>query len=100
MIRQRLFWNMSLPVPDDFNMVHMDHCVDGLRQSLMCSVDITPISYAWYPSRQETLPTTGVAHTCRDYDVVADWARQRQTVSFDTKIHVENPLGDVIYLED
>ncbi|KAI7779588.1 hypothetical protein LA080_000700 [Diaporthe eres] len=27
----------------DFHRIHMEHCIDYLRQSVMCSLDITPI---------------------------------------------------------
>lgn len=30
-----------LPKPSD--TIHLDHCIDYLRQSAMCSVDITPV---------------------------------------------------------
>jgi hypothetical protein len=89
MMRKRFYWNESLPVPDTLSTIHIDHCIDMLRQSVMCSSDVTPIPYAWYPKYQEVLPMTGIMHTCRDFDAVRDWARERQTFKFNATDHVE-----------
>jgi hypothetical protein len=89
MIRKRVYWNESTPVPDALSMTHIDHCIDMLRQSVMCSSDVTPIPYAWYPQYQEVLPMTGITHTCRDFDAIRDWARERQSLKFNETDHVE-----------
>jgi hypothetical protein len=89
MIRKRIYWNASTPFPDELSMTHIDHCVDMLRQSLMCTSDITPIPFAWYPKYEAVLPTTGITHTCRDFEAIQDWAKERTTVSFDVLDRVE-----------
>jgi hypothetical protein len=60
-----------------------------LRQSVMCSSDVTPIPYAWYPKYQEVMPTTGIMHTCRDFDAIRDWTRERETFMFNETHRVE-----------
>lgn len=95
MLRHRLYWNETLPLPDNLSTVHMDHCIDLLRQSVMCSSDITPITYAWYPKYQKVLPTMGITHTCRDFDAIRDWAKEHQTHKFDAEDHVEEVVHNL-----
>ncbi|KAF4563981.1 hypothetical protein EYR36_003230 [Pleurotus pulmonarius] len=61
---------------------HVSHCLDMIRQSLMCSADISVIS--WYmpiPSSAEhtpnPLPRFDQTRMCRDFDRLRDWARSR-----------------------
>jgi len=48
MLRKRLYDKTDYP-PDHetMGMEHMEHCYDSLRQSLMCSADLTPLPWAW-----------------------------------------------------
>ncbi|THG94911.1 hypothetical protein EW026_g6644 [Hermanssonia centrifuga] len=55
---------------------HLNHCIDTIRQALMCAVDITPHVWHWDEERQKALPAfDDVAHVCRDYDKIVDWAK-------------------------
>lgn len=78
-------------------MKHMDHCIDSIRQSLMCSSDITPLPYAWWPKYQLVLPVAAAQHTCRDFDAIRDWARERRAPTIDMTKQVEDPLGNTVY---
>ncbi|KAK4496833.1 hypothetical protein PRZ48_012817 [Zasmidium cellare] len=55
MIRKRVRSRESFDEMQDgpLNTVHMDHCLDSLRQSLMCSGDITPMPFVWYKQFEE-----------------------------------------------
>ena len=80
----------------DFNPIHIDHCIDSIRQSLMCASNITPLPYAWFTEYETVLPVTNVLRTCRDFDVLREWARERQSFTFNFTIHVDDPLGNVV----
>ncbi|KAF7430259.1 hypothetical protein PC9H_005961 [Pleurotus ostreatus] len=61
---------------------HVSHCLDMIRQSLVCSADISVIS--WYmpiaSSAEHTpnsLPRFDQTRMCRDFDRLRDWARSR-----------------------
>ena len=99
-MRQRIFYNSTEPVPDELTLKHMDHCIDSLRQHIMCASDVTPISYAWYPNYNLTLPTTAVMHTCRDFDAIREWARARKSKEFSMQDRVDDPLGNVVHYGD
>ncbi|KAJ3556365.1 hypothetical protein NM688_g2069 [Phlebia brevispora] len=54
--------------------VHVAHCLDVLRQEIMCAADVSPIVFQWNEERQETLPMMSIAHTCRKWENIVDWA--------------------------
>lgn len=56
---------------------HMQHCISSLRQSIMCSSDITPIVWQWSQKSQAAKERSDVVHTCRDFDAIKEWARER-----------------------
>ena len=53
---------------------HTDHCIDALRQSIMCSADISP--YVWRPDNAtgKLRPDNRVVHTCRNFERIWEWA--------------------------
>jgi hypothetical protein len=71
------------------NIKHLNHCLNTLRQSLMCHSDISVNVWQWFDPPQGlddpfgelnpgTYPATNVAHTCRNFDKIKSWARSRQ----------------------
>jgi hypothetical protein len=63
---------------------HLMHCLHSLRQSIMCHADVTPM--VWHKSAAPKV-TTGkffnqgflsVAHTCRNFEKIKQWAVKRQ----------------------
>ena len=66
---------------------HVAHCLESIRQSLMCSADIAPVVWHWdetLPNRHRTKGWLSVAHTCRDFDKIRDWGLEHQlTAPFD-----------------
>ncbi|KAG0645189.1 Oxidase ustYa [Hyphodiscus hymeniophilus] len=72
---------------------HIEHCIDSIRQTLMCASDITPMPFAWYTEWQVNFPVFDTLHTCRDFDAIRDWALERQSFTFDTTVQEEDPLG-------
>ncbi|KAL4263314.1 ustYa family protein [Pleurotus pulmonarius] len=72
----------SKDLPHVSDTEHISHCIDMIRQSLMCSADISVIS--WYmpeaSSPEHTprpLPRFDQTRMCRDFDSLRDWARSR-----------------------
>lgn len=53
------------------HMFHVDHCLDSLRQDIMCKADDTPM-----PSINQAHKTgDGQIMQCRDWDALVGWAR-------------------------
>ncbi|KAI9647635.1 hypothetical protein NHQ30_004020 [Ciborinia camelliae] len=85
--------NTSDPI---LELSHIEHCIDDLRQSLMCSADVTPLSWIWDPGNEGERPQAKVyaevAHTCRDFEMIVAWAREHRVEVFDRFVKVEDDL--------
>ena len=57
----------------------LDHCIDYLRQAIMCHGDITPNTFEWNDETQSYLAHHSTRHQCRDFERVYDWAAGRNT---------------------
>ncbi|TCD64869.1 hypothetical protein EIP91_003535 [Steccherinum ochraceum] len=72
---------------------HVSHCIDNLRQSLMCAADISLVVWQWVEEDNRASIMMNTVHSCRNYDKIADWAkRHRRTTHFDSSIHVEDDI--------
>lgn len=73
--------------PDFFHSpmlrTHTDHCIEMLRQSVMCSADLHIITYDWVEKVDYPWPDFGISRSCRNYDALHDWAVKR-TIDVDT----------------
>ncbi|KAJ4485578.1 hypothetical protein J3R30DRAFT_1378097 [Lentinula aciculospora] len=74
---------------------HMQHCLSSLRQSITCSVDITPIVWQWSNQSQAAKERSDVIHTCRDFEKIKYWAQnhfvprqQNMTIFIDDDLDV------------
>ncbi|WQF86829.1 Putative mycotoxin biosynthesis protein UstYa [Colletotrichum destructivum] len=79
--------------PDDpMSLMHLEHCIDALRQAVMCSVDITPHPWTWKDS--ENKEVADVMHTCRNFDAIREWARTRNVFErgWNQSMRVPDPL--------
>ena len=56
-----------------------DHCLDYLRQVIMCHGDLTPIIFEWNTRIDGYVAHHNTLHTCRSFDAIFDWARHRNT---------------------
>jgi hypothetical protein len=62
--------------------VHTTHCLDTLRQVLMCNPDVGVLGQVWWQPENSTNPSAFVdfntVHRCRDYEAVRVWAEAHQ----------------------
>ncbi|GFN17143.1 oxidase ustYa family protein [Aspergillus tubingensis] len=57
---------------------HLDHCIDILRQKLMCDADVGILTYVWVKGHKDPFPDFNVHHKCRDFRAVKQWVGQHQ----------------------
>jgi hypothetical protein len=57
--------------------VVVEHCIDHLRQSLMCTGDMTLIKTFWIEKRQRIMADFNNDHMCRNFDALKSWSRSR-----------------------
>ncbi|KIM95117.1 hypothetical protein OIDMADRAFT_134566, partial [Oidiodendron maius Zn] len=72
--RYRIFDNLT-GVNLTLAIDHTEHCVDSIRQSLMCSVDISTIYWQWDTARQKTIANAQTTHICKNFEKIQAWAR-------------------------
>ena len=62
--------------------LHVTHCLDILRQQLMCVADVGVLGQVWYQVEGEDHPTPftdfNTKHRCRDYEAIRKWAEAHQ----------------------
>lgn len=52
---------------------HLDHCVEILRQNLMCTGDVGLITYDWVAGFSAPYPNFNTQHKCRDFERILTW---------------------------
>ncbi|KAJ6555968.1 hypothetical protein B0H19DRAFT_1292866, partial [Mycena capillaripes] len=71
---------------------HIDHCVERIRQGLMCNVDTSVLVWEWNPTFNETRVRLRVPHQCKDFSKIHEWTRDKLMTSFDRYTHVPDDL--------
>lgn len=56
---------------------HRDHCLDHIRQQLMCHADLTPIPVIWYEGHGRSFVQSDVVHTCRNWGALQKFMHTR-----------------------
>ncbi|KAI1325973.1 hypothetical protein F5Y16DRAFT_250380 [Xylariaceae sp. FL0255] len=59
-------------VPQD---IHVDHCVDNLRQYLMCHATDSLMTFVWREDTPRPYPALDTTETCVDWDYYDKWTR-------------------------
>lgn len=71
---------------------HLDHCIDQIRQSIMCQSDLA-VNWLYWDTRLQThLVASDIRHSCRRFDKVVEWALEHKAEPFDMNIRVHDPL--------
>ncbi|KAI9155098.1 D-amino-acid oxidase [Paramyrothecium foliicola] len=74
---------------------HLDHCIDNIRMTLMCKADISLGSYDWVDNNRRPLTNFRSEHSCYNWDMVNNWARDRHFDIYDNVTLVHPFLGIV-----
>lgn len=69
--------------------VNPDHCIDLLRQVLMCNSDIGLIFYTDRGNRQPDARVS-TTHTCRNFSAITEWVNKHDSAQ---GIHVGIPTN-------
>jgi hypothetical protein len=57
---------------------HFEHCVDVLRQQLMCTADPGMVTFRWVEGISGPYPEFKTKHVCRDYEALLGWGEGRK----------------------
>ncbi|OKL64633.1 hypothetical protein UA08_00947 [Talaromyces atroroseus] len=58
--------------------LHVDHCIDILRQNIMCTGDTSVITHNWVQGYQFPYPNFNTQHKCRNFDKIVEWEKEHQ----------------------
>ncbi|XWW94005.1 hypothetical protein V2A60_001945 [Cordyceps javanica] len=72
---------------------HFDHCIDLLRQTLMCHGDISLHSFEWIDDYRFPWPTERTEHQCRNWDKLVAWSRAHSIPDLEGPILTHPTLG-------
>ncbi|KIK38300.1 hypothetical protein CY34DRAFT_809476 [Suillus luteus UH-Slu-Lm8-n1] len=62
----------------DFWRTHLDHCIEMLRQNIMCRGDVTMLTYDWVEGVKDPFPNFDIPHRCRNFEKVLNWVDDHQ----------------------
>lgn len=77
-------------------LMHQEHCVDILRQGLMCHPDTTAEVFQWDTSKQKMIVPADRQHTCVDFSAIQQWMRERTLYEDEFDIYSYQE-GDPVY---
>jgi len=87
-LRKTSYWNYDyyhalgkgLFKNDDYIVkLHASHCLDILRQQLMCHADTGVLGRIWWnKDKPESFPDFNTFHQCENFDGIRQWAEEHQ----------------------
>ncbi|KAI1126956.1 hypothetical protein F5Y10DRAFT_266668 [Nemania abortiva] len=83
---------MSFTDPEPILRSHIDHCIDMLRQALLCQGDVGIVTYNWVKP-WGPYPDFSTHHKCRKLDNIIAWADKNPVPDHDPE-----PGEDAVYL--
>lgn len=57
---------------------HINHCINSIRESLMCQPDITPVPWQWHADEKKYRVGIDVVHTCVNFDKIQEYVEERK----------------------
>jgi Mycotoxin biosynthesis protein UstYa len=60
--------------------LHFEHCVDMIRQQLMCNFDTGLITFRWVEGLDIPYPDFNTEHKCTNYDAIRDWSTTHEAM--------------------
>ncbi|OCK85552.1 hypothetical protein K432DRAFT_342938 [Lepidopterella palustris CBS 459.81] len=75
-----LFPNFAMKLRTQPNITewHFEHCVDVLRNRLMCTADDQIVTFRWVKGVSGPYPYFNTKHECRDYEALLEWDEERR----------------------
>lgn len=69
---------------------HWDHCIDSIRQTLMCHADVSPIPFHInVPANTGIFPRLATTHTCRNFTKIQQWSKEHWAGEWDFNLNKE-----------
>ncbi|RDW75716.1 hypothetical protein BP5796_06537 [Coleophoma crateriformis] len=77
---------------------HVSHCLDIIRQQLMCTTDVGVLGQIWFdPEEPTAYPDFDTKHKCRNFENIRSWAEKNQAPIDPPEGYLKTPgPGDVL----
>ena len=71
--------DLVVSIPPLFRLTdtYQDHCIDMIRQVLMCHAEPAIKTFVWVEGWARPYPDNVARHECRDFEGLDRWARER-----------------------
>jgi hypothetical protein len=79
-------------------LLSVGHCLDNLRQNLMCYADTGLLPFLWVGDPPHRHPDFFREHKCRNFDEILDFAKRREVPSLEHV--VTSPQEGALILDD
>ncbi|KAF9803519.1 hypothetical protein IEO21_09657 [Rhodonia placenta] len=82
MLRKRTYFeyyeskDISVTNGPELYRMHLDHCIEMLRQNILGTADVGLITYDWVHSYNRRHPNFNTLHRCRNVDRILEWNDQ------------------------
>ncbi|KAK9855510.1 uncharacterized protein MYU51_001997 [Penicillium brevicompactum] len=73
--------------------IHIEHCIDNIRQNIMCKADVALLTFSWDKDDRAPKPNFVVEHECANWEKVDHWAKEHAFDIFDETTLVHPTLG-------
>ncbi|KAF1955636.1 hypothetical protein CC80DRAFT_415111 [Byssothecium circinans] len=74
-----VYYPTMTPANLDYVQKHLDHCLETLRISLMCTADLSLYNFRWHAADDDRpQPETHGRRKCANWESVDTWARTRR----------------------
>jgi len=91
---RRVIWRDHYELPEEpWKWSHLDHCLEDLRQTIMCNADFSIITYDWLPNYRRPWANFKVDGECVNWEKLDAWAGERFFSLFDQTALVHPDLG-------
>jgi hypothetical protein len=61
-----------------FEQDHLDHCIEIIRINLMCTSDVSILTYNWVRGIDHPTPNFNTEHKYRDFEAILSWAEDHK----------------------
>ncbi|KAK2616237.1 hypothetical protein QQS21_000872 [Conoideocrella luteorostrata] len=68
----------NLGGPHEAVLGHVDHCIDLIRQKVLCDADVGVMAYSYDPKTRLAKARTSNMHMCRNFGAIKNWAAERK----------------------
>jgi len=77
--------------------IHLQHCIEILRQNIMCNADVGIIPHQWITATPDPYANFNTFHKCRDIGSVERWIKENEIPDTPDGSDLPIPLGSKIF---